>query len=108
MRQKYPRTLKSKVYRAVVRFVALCGAECWPATKEVEHRLSVVKMKMLRWTAGVTCADRIHNGKIRERFSIASIADKFRETRLRWHGHVLHAKEDTMCKIGLDLEVAGK
>ncbi|EYB97639.1 hypothetical protein Y032_0139g2136 [Ancylostoma ceylanicum] len=35
-----PDRFKSKVYRAVVQSVALYGAECWPATKEVERRLS--------------------------------------------------------------------
>ncbi|EYC43524.1 hypothetical protein Y032_0491g2404 [Ancylostoma ceylanicum] len=67
-----------------------------------------MEMKMLRWTAGVTRADRIRNEKIRERFGIALIADKIRETRLRWYGHVLRANEDTICKVGLDLEVPGK
>ncbi|EYC46253.1 hypothetical protein Y032_0403g824 [Ancylostoma ceylanicum] len=43
-----PERFKSKVYRAVVRSVALYGAECWPATKEVERRLSVMETKMLR------------------------------------------------------------
>ncbi|EYC27516.1 hypothetical protein Y032_0009g770 [Ancylostoma ceylanicum] len=99
-----PDRFKSKVYRAVVRSVALYGAECWPATKEVERRLSVMETKMLRWT----CADRIRNEKIRERFDIAPIADKLCETRFRWHGHVLHANEDTICKVGVDLEVPGK
>ncbi|EYC13658.1 hypothetical protein Y032_0043g846 [Ancylostoma ceylanicum] len=83
---------KSKVYRAVVRSVALYGADCWPATKEVERRLSVMEMKMLRWTVGVTHADRTRNEKICERFGIAPIADKLRETRLRWYGHVLQSR----------------
>ncbi|EYB96023.1 hypothetical protein Y032_0154g2995 [Ancylostoma ceylanicum] len=103
-----PDRFKSKVYRAVVRSVALYGAECWPATKEVERRLSVMETKMLRWTAGVTRADRIRNEKIRERFGIAPIADKLRETRLRWYVHVLRSNEDTICKVDLDLEVLGK
>ncbi|KIH52583.1 hypothetical protein ANCDUO_17314 [Ancylostoma duodenale] len=44
-------------------------------------------MKMLRWMAGITRVDRIRNEKIRERFGIATIADKLRETQLRWYGH---------------------
>ncbi|EYC40923.1 hypothetical protein Y032_0589g369 [Ancylostoma ceylanicum] len=74
---------KSKVYRAVIRSVALYGAACWPATKEVERRLNVMETKMLRWTTGVTRADRIRNKKTQERFGITPVADKFRETRLR-------------------------
>ncbi|KAL6724016.1 hypothetical protein Aduo_018954 [Ancylostoma duodenale] len=45
--KKIPDRLKSKVYRAVVRPVAVYGAECWPATKEVERRLGVMEMKIL-------------------------------------------------------------
>ncbi|VDP25373.1 unnamed protein product, partial [Heligmosomoides polygyrus] len=43
-----PEHLKSKVYRTVVRPVAKYGAECWPVTKEIESRLSVMETKMLR------------------------------------------------------------
>ncbi|EYB97808.1 hypothetical protein Y032_0137g2036 [Ancylostoma ceylanicum] len=103
-----PNRFKSKLYRAVVRSVALYGAECWPVTKEVERRLSMMETKMLRWTSGITRADRIHDEKIRERFGIVPIADKLREIRLRWYGHVLCANEDTKCKVGLNLEVPGK
>ncbi|VDP59397.1 unnamed protein product [Heligmosomoides polygyrus] len=56
--RKIPEHLKSKIYRAVVRTVAMYGAECWSATKEAETRLSVMETKMLRWTAGVTRMDR--------------------------------------------------
>ncbi|VDP06833.1 unnamed protein product [Heligmosomoides polygyrus] len=63
---------------------------------------------MLRWTAGVTRLDRIRNETIRQRFAIAPIAVKLRESRLRWYGHVLRANDDTVWKIGLNLEVPGK
>ncbi|VDO75974.1 unnamed protein product [Heligmosomoides polygyrus] len=85
--RKIPEHLKSKIYRAVVRPVAIYGAECWPATKEVETRLSVMETKMLRWTAGVTRMDRIRNDAIRQKFGVAPIADKMREARLRCYGH---------------------
>ncbi|VDP28655.1 unnamed protein product [Heligmosomoides polygyrus] len=106
--EKIPKRLKSKIYRAFIRPVAMYGAECWPATKEVEARLSVMETKMLRWTAGVTRMDRIRNDAIRQKFGDAPIADKMREVRLRWYGHVLRGKEDSVRKIGLELEVSGK
>ncbi|VDO68885.1 unnamed protein product [Heligmosomoides polygyrus] len=93
--RKIPERLKSKIYRAVVRPVAMYGAECWPATKEVETRLSVMETKMLRWMAGVTRMDRIRSDVIRQKFGVAPIADKMREARLRWYGHVLRGKEDS-------------
>ncbi|PIO61320.1 hypothetical protein TELCIR_17158 [Teladorsagia circumcincta] len=65
------------------------GAEYWPTTNGIEARLGVMEKKMLRWTAGVTHLDRLRNDTIRDRFEVAPIADKTRETRLRWYGHVL-------------------
>ncbi|VDP44123.1 unnamed protein product [Heligmosomoides polygyrus] len=67
-------------------FYGFCSAGCWPATKEVETSLSVVETKMLRWTDGVTRMDRIRH---LQRFGVTPIADKMREARLRWYGHVL-------------------
>ncbi|VDO85585.1 unnamed protein product [Heligmosomoides polygyrus] len=106
--RKIPVHLKSKIYRAVVRPVAMYGAECWPATKEVETRLSVMETKMLRWTAGVTHMDHIRNEAIRQKFGVAPIADKMREACLRWYGHVLRGEEDSVRKIGINFEVIGK
>ncbi|VDP05924.1 unnamed protein product [Heligmosomoides polygyrus] len=102
-----PGHLKSKVYRTDVRPVATYGAECWPLTKGVERRLSVMEMKMLRWTVGVTCLDHVRNDTIRQSFGVAPIAEKLREARLLWHSHVLRANKDTVRKIGLKLEVPG-
>ncbi|VDO79200.1 unnamed protein product [Heligmosomoides polygyrus] len=78
-----PVHLKSKVYRTVVRLVGTYGADCWPVTKEIESRLSVMETKILRWTVGVTRLDRVRNDTMRQRFGVASIADKLREARLR-------------------------
>ncbi|VDP33216.1 unnamed protein product [Heligmosomoides polygyrus] len=89
-----PEYLKSKVYRAVVRPVATYDAECWPVTKEIESRLSVMETKMLSWTAGLTRLDRVRNETIRRRFGVASIADKLREARLRWYVRLLAAMSD--------------
>ncbi|VDO70203.1 unnamed protein product [Heligmosomoides polygyrus] len=84
------------------------GAECWLATKEAETRLRIVATTMLRWMAGVTRMDRIRNDVIRQKFGVAPIADRMREVRLRWYGHVLRGKEDSVGKIGLNFEVIGK
>ncbi|VDP00220.1 unnamed protein product [Heligmosomoides polygyrus] len=70
------------------------GAECWSVNKEVETRLSVIETKMLRWKAGATRMERIRNDTIRQKFGVAPIADKMREARLRWYGHVLRGEKD--------------
>ncbi|VDO95236.1 unnamed protein product [Heligmosomoides polygyrus] len=94
-----PERLKSKVYRTVVRPVATYGAECWPLTKEIESRLSVMETKRLRWTAGVTRLDQVRNDTIRHKFGVAPIAEKLREARFRWYGHVLRANDDTVVRL---------
>ncbi|VDP46665.1 unnamed protein product [Heligmosomoides polygyrus] len=40
--------------------------------------------------------DRIRNDAIRQKFGVAPIADKMREARLRWYGHVLRGKEESL------------
>ncbi|VDO81380.1 unnamed protein product [Heligmosomoides polygyrus] len=44
--------------------------------------------------------DRVRTDTIRQRFGVATIADKLREARLRWYGHVLRANDDTVCNVG--------
>ncbi|VDP34982.1 unnamed protein product [Heligmosomoides polygyrus] len=78
-----PERLKLKLYREIVRPVAMHGAVCWHETKEVETRLSVMETKMLRWTAGVMRMDRTRNDAIQQKFGVVPIADKMREARLR-------------------------
>ncbi|VDP23833.1 unnamed protein product [Heligmosomoides polygyrus] len=84
------------------------GAECWSATKAVESRLIVMERKVLHWTAGVTRLDHVRSVSIRQRFGVAPTADKLREARLWWYGHVLRADDDTVRKIGLNKDVPGK
>ena len=43
------RTLKGKVYRAVVRPTLFYGSECWTMCKNHERQLHSAEMKMLRW-----------------------------------------------------------
>ncbi|KIH69429.1 hypothetical protein ANCDUO_00229 [Ancylostoma duodenale] len=67
-----------------------------------------MEMKMLRWMAGITGAGYTRNEKISGKSGIAPIANKLRETRFRWYGHVLRGDEDTVYKVSLDLEIPGK
>lgn len=77
----------------VVRSVALCGSQCLPVTEKAEHQLSVMEMKMLRWSAGTRRIYRIRNGDISQGFDIVPFQIKMRESRLRCFGHVLGASD---------------
>ncbi|EYC33031.1 hypothetical protein Y032_0002g568 [Ancylostoma ceylanicum] len=106
--RKISDNLKSKIYRTVIRPAALYSSECWPATKEIERRLGVMKARMLRWVSGITRLDHIRNEDIRKRYGVAPIQEKMGEQRLRWLGHVLRASEQSVEKIAYEFEVSGK
>ena len=105
--KKMPTKLKSRIYRTVVRPVALYGSQTWPVTKKIEQKMSVAEMKMARWSLGVTRLDRIPNTDIRKKLGIAPIADKMREYRLRWYGHVLRQDPNQVARTAWNLELDG-
>jgi len=48
----------------------------------------VVEMRMIRWMCGCIRVDKIRKEVIRNKFKVAPVEDKIRDTRLRWFGHV--------------------
>ncbi|KAK6744375.1 hypothetical protein RB195_011215 [Necator americanus] len=89
--KKVPVRLKSKIYRTVVRHVALYGCECWPTTKALKRVLHAIEMRMLRWSIGVTLKDKVSNDTVRS-IGIVPTTEEMKEARLRWFGHVLRRK----------------
>ncbi|KAK3574385.1 hypothetical protein QTP86_006574 [Hemibagrus guttatus] len=63
-------------------------AETVSLRKRQESELEVAKLKMLRFSLGVTRLDRIRNEYIRGTAHVGRLGDKVREARLRWFGHV--------------------
>ena len=103
-----PIWLKSKVYRTVVRPVALYASETWPLTARIEQRMSVMEMKMCRWSLGLTRLDRQRNDDVRKRFGVVPIVDKMREGRLRWYGHVMRRPTESVARSAHEMVVKGK
>ena len=103
-----PEKLKSKIYKTVVRPVALYSAECWPSTLKHDRMLHAMEMRMLRWSLGVTRRDRVRNDDIRGRLGVAPITKKMREARLRWYGHVIRSEENSVAARAMHLHVQGK
>jgi hypothetical protein len=106
--RKMPTRLKSRIYRTVVRPVALYATECWPTTGAAERRLHAMEMRMVRWVMGISLLDHVTNDMIRRQFGIAPINEKMREGRLRWFGHVERAAPGTVAGIANHLEVDGR
>ena len=55
------------------------GTECWAVKYQHVHKMSVAKMRMLRWMCGHTRRDRIRNEEIRGKVGVAEIEGKMRE-----------------------------
>ena len=51
-------SLNGKFYRTVVRPSLLYGTECWDNKKQHTQKISVTKMRMLRWMCGKTKMDK--------------------------------------------------
>src|SRR5699024_5192031 len=80
--RKLPLKFKSKIYRSMVRPVAMYGTESWPSTVTDEHSMETTEMRMLRWAYGVTLYDRLRSENIRVAIGVAPLSGKIREARL--------------------------
>jgi hypothetical protein len=61
MKKSQPLKLKGKIYKSVIRPVAMYESECWAMKKMNERKLHVAEMRMLRWMCGVTRMDKVRN-----------------------------------------------
>ena len=105
--RRMPERLKSKIYRTVVRPVALYGMETLPATDKSENLLHVMEMKMLRWSLGKTRLDKVRNVDVRRQLGVRPITDKTRERRTRWYGHVLRRPPEEVVSLARNTLVPG-
>ena len=51
------------------------GVEIWPVKKQHMQKMSVARMRLLRWMCGKTRKIRIRNERIQEHLAVASIGD---------------------------------
>ncbi|KAG7296805.1 hypothetical protein JYU34_020747 [Plutella xylostella] len=100
---RMPIKTKGKIYKTVVRPALMYGSECWTMKKAHEQQMHVAEMKMLRWAGGVTRLDKVRNEHIRGSFKVAPIAEKLKETRLRWFGHVMRREDDYAVKKAMHI-----
>ena len=93
--RRIPRRVKIKIYKTVIRPVLMYGAETWALRKQEENLLVRTEMRMIRWIMGISLMDRCTNEEIRRCAGVVCIAEKLREARLRWLGHVERRDQDT-------------
>jgi len=106
--RRMPRRLKGKIYKTVVRPVALYAAECWPAATNHEKALHAMEMRMLRWSLGLSLLDHATNVDVRGLLQVAPIQAKMRQARLRWFGHVMRRDDQSVVRTALRVDPAGQ
>jgi len=106
--RRMPNRLKAKIYRSVVRPVALNACECWPAGANHERALHAMKMRMLGWNLGLTRLDHVTNIDVRTQIKVAPITEKMRQARVRWYGHVMRRGKEAVVRTALHLDPAGR
>jgi hypothetical protein len=91
------KTLKIKIYKAVIMPVVLYGCETWSLTLREEHRLRVFENKVLRRIFGPKREEdgswrKLHNN-LHNLSSSPNIVRVIKARRLRWAGHVARMGE---------------
>ncbi|XP_074352196.1 uncharacterized protein LOC141691370 [Apium graveolens] len=99
--------VKEKFYRVAIRSALLYGPECCALKKAQECRLKVAEMRMLRWICGRTMLDKLSTGFFRNKLRVAPIAEKMKEGRLRWFGHIRRIRVSAPVRMVEDLVVSG-
>ena len=106
--KQMPVKLKGKVYKTMIRPAMLYGTETCALKVADERKMQVTEMRMLRGMLGKTRKDRIRNVEIRETVKVTDIADKMREKRLTWFGHVERREDSYVGKRVQKLELGGR
>ena len=83
------RSLKVRIYRALILPIATYGSESWTLRKADQCKLESFEMRCLRSILGVRLLDKIRNTEIRQRLNITrTITEEITQRRLKWFGHV--------------------
>ena len=64
------------------------GTIYWAIKRQHVHKMSIAKIRMLRWINGNKRKNRIRNEGIHLKIEVTPIDEKMRKGPLRWFGHV--------------------
>ena len=92
------RGTKVKLYKTLIRVIALYGSETWNSTKADEEALGVFERRVLRAIYGPVKEGEEyrsrHNNELYQLFQEPDIITVLRANRLRWAGHVFRRSQD--------------
>ena len=81
--------VQGKIYRAIVLFTLLYGAEAWTTYRRQVKKLHAFMMQHLRSSIRITWMDNVTNKEILERTGLPSMEDLLIRKNLRWTGHLM-------------------
>ncbi|XP_068206233.1 uncharacterized protein [Palaemon carinicauda] len=84
------------------------GAESRPMKKIVENKMEVAKMRMLRWSAGITRLDKVSSDLVMETTRITDVSKEIQEKRLHRFGHVMRGDQEYVGRRLLEMDVPGR
>ena len=96
------------MYKSIVRPTMLHGKETVAVTERQVGKVEVAELKMVRWALGMTRMGKIRNEYVRGTAKMAKLADKHRNGRLRWYGHVKRREEGYVGKRMMKMVVPGR
>jgi hypothetical protein len=100
---------KIRLYNTLVLSVLLYNAETWTMKEELNRRLLVFEMSVLRRIAGVTRRDRLRNTDIRMALGVTrDVVNHVRAKRLSYYGHVVRMEPFRIPNIMMYGRVQGK
>lgn len=70
-----PLKLKGKILGSLFTLAMMYGYECWSSKKDYKREIEVTRMRMLRWTCGITLLDRNLNTTIRNLLGVTWIVE---------------------------------
>lgn len=96
------RQAKKRIYSTVIRPTVLYGSEIWALNKNSEKQLAVWERQILRKIYGGRKEGdlwfRRTNRELKELYDAPGIIGVIKAQRLRWLGHVLRKKNDSIIK----------
>ena len=88
--QDISRSLKVRIYKALILPIAIYGAESWTLRQANTRHLESFEMRCLRVILGVHLMDRVKNEEIRQRLNIPNTnCEEVSKRRMKWFGHVV-------------------
>ena len=102
--------LTSRVFlhKTCFRSVMLYGGETWSLKESDISRIDRIDMQIVWWMCHVSLRNRKSSEELRNRLGIANMTNVFRQTRLRWFGHVEQMDKENPVNKCRFIEVGGQ